>query len=221
MSAELSWLRNMMVQNFQSPSYPTLFWKPKENGVQLSKGPMEFIMLSLSRITISKVQISKSGMITSSSPNLWMETMQITKWIDGGQRHSQYWTNQQTQLFPPSSMSTYQYTCALGTSYLTMALSSKQPHGSSLEAIWNWQDIFSSLPPTKQWQIGSIYKYLKPTLKKLCEKDPSNWDKYINQALVSYRVTPNLATAETPFFLVYGRDPNLPLHQLLEPMQWF
>ena len=33
--------------------------------------------------------------------------------------------------------------------------------------------------------------------------------------------TPNLATAESPFFLVYGRDPNLPLHQLLEPMQCF
>ena len=27
--------------------------------------------------------------------------------------------------------------------------------------------------------------------------------------------------AETPFFLVYGRDPNLPLHQLLKPMQHF
>ena len=39
--------------------------------------------------------------------------------------------------------------------------------------------------------------------------------------LASYRVTLNLATAETPFFLVYGRDPNLPLHQLLEPMQHF
>ena len=49
----------------------------------------------------------------------------------------------------------------------------------------------------------------------------SNWDKYINQVLASYRVTPNLATAETTFFLVYGRDPNLPLHQLLEPMQSF
>ena len=44
---------------------------------------------------------------------------------------------------------------------------------------------------------------------------------YINQVLASYRVTLNLAMAETPFFLVYGRDPNLPLHQLLEPMQRF
>ena len=63
--------------------------------------------------------------------------------------------------------------------------------------------------------------YLKPTLKKLCKKDPANWDKYINEVLASYRVTPNLATAETPFFLVYGTDPNPPLHQLLEPMQQF
>ena len=43
----------------------------------------------------------------------------------------------------------------------------------------------------------------------------------MNQVLASYRITLNLATAETPFFLVYGRDPNLPLHQLLEPMQHF
>ena len=66
-----------------------------------------------------------------------------------------------------------------------------------------------------------FHKYLKPTLKKLCEKDPTNWDKYLNQVLASCRITPNLATAESPFFLVYGRDPNLPLHQRLEPMQHF
>ena len=30
-----------------------------------------------------------------------------------------------------------------------------------------------------------------------------------------------LATPETLFFLVYGGDPNLPLHQLLEPIQQF
>ena len=66
-----------------------------------------------------------------------------------------------------------------------------------------------------------FHKYLKPTLKKLCEKDPTNWNKYLNQVLASYRITPNLAMADSPFFLVYGRDPNLPLHQLLEPMQYF
>ena len=70
-------------------------------------------------------------------------------------------------------------------------------------------------------KLEVFHKYLKPTLKKLCEKDPTNWDKYLNQVLASYRIPSNLATAESPFFLVYGRDPNLPLHQLLEPMQHF
>ena len=82
--------------------------------------------------------------------------------------------------------------------------------------------IFSTpYHPQSNGKLEVFHKYLKPTLEKLCEKDPSNWDKYINQVLPSYRVTPNLATAETPFFLVYGRDPNLPLYQLLEHMQWF
>ena len=70
-------------------------------------------------------------------------------------------------------------------------------------------------------KLEVFHKYLKPTLKKLCEKDPANWDKYITQVLTSDRITPNLATAESPFFLIYNRDPNLPLHQLLEPMQHF
>ena len=74
--------------------------------------------------------------------------------------------------------------------------------------------------PQSNGKLEVFHKYLKSTLKKL-QKDPANWDKYINQVLASYRVTSNLATAETPFFLVYGRDPNLPLHQLLEPMQQF
>ena len=82
--------------------------------------------------------------------------------------------------------------------------------------------IFSApYHPQSNGKLEVFHKYLKPTLKKLCENDPANWDKYINQVLASYRITPNLATAESPFFLVYGRDPNLPLHQLLEPMQHF
>ena len=82
--------------------------------------------------------------------------------------------------------------------------------------------IFSApYHPQSNGKLEVFHKYLKPTLKKPCEKDPTNRDKYLNQVLASYRITSNLATAETPFFLVYGRDPNLPLHQLLEPIQHF
>ena len=82
--------------------------------------------------------------------------------------------------------------------------------------------IFSApYHPQSNGKLKVFHKYLKPTLKICCERDPTNWDKYLNQVLASYRITPNLATAETPFFLVYGRDPNHPLHKLLEPMQHF
>ena len=82
--------------------------------------------------------------------------------------------------------------------------------------------IFSTpYNPQSNGKLEVFHTYLKPTLKKFCKKDPTNWDKYLNQVLASYRITPNLATAESPFFLVYGRDPNLSLHQLLKPMQHF
>ena len=82
------------------------------------------------------------------------------------------------------------------------------------------EQIFSArYHPQSNGKLEVFHKYLKAKLKKLCVKDPSNWDQYLNQVLASYRVTPNIATAEMPFFLVYGRDQNLPLHQLLEPMQ--
>ena len=69
--------------------------------------------------------------------------------------------------------------------------------------------IFSApYHPQSNRKLEVFHKYLKPTLKKLCEKDPSNWDKYINQVLASYRVTPNLATAETPFFWSMEETPT-------------
>ena len=82
--------------------------------------------------------------------------------------------------------------------------------------------IFSApYHPQSNDKLEVFHKLPETMLKKLCEKDPMNWDKYLNQVFASYRITLNLATVETPFFLVYGRDPNLPLHQLLETMQHF
>ena len=47
--------------------------------------------------------------------------------------------------------------------------------------------IFSApYHPQSNGRLEVFHKNLKPTLKKICEKDPSNWDKYINQVLASY-----------------------------------
>ena len=96
-----------------------------------------------------------------------------------------------------------------------MAQNSRTPSWTRILKQLGIERIFSApYHPQSNGKLEVFHKYLKPTLKKLCEKDLSNWDKYINQVLASYRVTPNLATVQkSPFFLVYGRDPNLPLHQ--------
>ena len=70
-------------------------------------------------------------------------------------------------------------------------------------------------------KLETFHKLLKPTLKKICAGDQDNWDDYIKQVLGTYRGVPNLTTGESPFFLVYGRDGNQPLHQLLQPLTRF
>ena len=101
-----------------------------------------------------------------------------------------------------------------------MALSCKNNLMDQVLKQLGIERIFSApYHPQSNGKLEVFPKYLKPTLKKLCEKDPLNWDKYVKQVLASYRVTHNLATSEMPFFLVYGRDLYLPFHQLLEPMQ--
>ena len=63
-------------------------------------------------------------------------------------------------------------------------------------------NIIFSAPyhPQSNGKLEVFHKYLKLTLKMLCESDPDNWDQYLNQVLTHYHMTPHLATGETPFF---------------------
>ena len=72
--------------------------------------------------------------------------------------------------------------------------------------------IFSApYHPQSNGKLETFHKFLKPTL----------WDDYVKQVLGTYRGVPNLTTGESPFFLVYGRDGNQPVHQLLQPLTRF
>ena len=75
--------------------------------------------------------------------------------------------------------------------------------------------------PQSNGKLETFHKFLKPTLKKMCADDQDNWDHYVEQVLGTYRGVPNLTTGESPFFLVYGRDGNQPVHQLLQPLTRF
>ena len=99
--------------------------------------------------------------------------------------------------------------------------SKNQLMGDILQQLGIHQIFSTPYHPQRNRKLEVFHKYLKPTLKKLCENDPDKWVQHLNQVLTSYGMTPHLATCEPPVFLVHQRDPNLPLHQVLEPMQCF
>ena len=41
------------------------------------------------------------------------------------------------------------------------------------------------------------------------------WDEFMVLATASYNFVPNVASKESPFFLLFGRDPYIPLNKLL------
>ena len=69
-------------------------------------------------------------------------------------------------------------------------------------------------------KLEVFHKYLKPKLKKLCEQDPPIGINTSMKFLLATEWHLILPLWKTSFFLVCGRDQNLPL-QLLEPMQCF
>lgn len=57
---------------------------------------------------------------------------------------------------------------------------------------------------------------LKKMLKRLCEKRPKDWDRYIDAALFAYREAPQESTGFSPFELLYGRTVRGPVQILKE-----
>jgi len=52
---------------------------------------------------------------------------------------------------------------------------------------------------------------LQKILASFVSEKQDDWDVYLPYALASYRFSPNATTKESPFFVTYGRDPNLPI----------
>ena len=50
----------------------------------------------------------------------------------------------------------------------------------------------------------------------MCQEDKEAWDQVLPQILFAYRCCPHTSTGESPFTLVHGRDPVLPIHKLIK-----
>ena len=47
------------------------------------------------------------------------------------------------------------------------------------------------------------------------------WDEFMDLATATYNFVPNVTSKEGPFFLMFGRDPYMPLNQLLTQARWY
>ena len=52
-------------------------------------------------------------------------------------------------------------------------------------------------------------------LSKCAERNGKDWDKQLPFVLFAYRATEQASTGESPFYLLYGRDPQLPSESTL------
>ena len=52
-------------------------------------------------------------------------------------------------------------------------------------------------------------------IAKSCEKRPYDWDVQLPCLLFAYRASAQESTKESPFFLLYGRDPRIPTESAL------
>ena len=66
--------------------------------------------------------------------------------------------------------------------------------------------------PTGNAACERFHKYLNASMTILRSKDePTDWDTYLQAVLFSYRVSVNDATGYSPYFLISGRMPTVPL----------
>ena len=74
----------------------------------------------------------------------------------------------------------------------------------------------SPYTPRSNGKVENFNKFLKATIRKLCQDDTASWDLVIDQILWIYRCCPHTSTGECPSMLVHAREPNLPLHKLFQ-----
>ena len=77
------------------------------------------------------------------------------------------------------------------------------------------QTFTSPYTPRSNGKTENFNKFLKASIRKLCQEDTATWDQVCDQILFAYRCYPHTSTGEAPYTLLYGRDPPLPIQKLI------
>ena len=74
----------------------------------------------------------------------------------------------------------------------------------------------SGYHPQTDGLVEKFNSTLQGMISKASDKNPTEWDKQLPLLLFAYRSVVQESTKESPFFLLYGRDPRLPTGTILE-----
>ena len=61
--------------------------------------------------------------------------------------------------------------------------------------------------PKGNSRIENVHSFLKDTIAKFTYDSQLEWDDALPLATYCYNITPSVDHPESPFYLVYGRDP--------------
>ena len=71
--------------------------------------------------------------------------------------------------------------------------------------------------PQSNAKVERFHRTLHDVISKKLHDDLASWDLHLNQTLSAIRVSVSDTTQHSPFFLLHGRDPVLPLDNILKP----
>ena len=78
------------------------------------------------------------------------------------------------------------------------------------------QHFTSPYTPWSNGKMDNFNKFLKASIRKLCQEDTVAWDQVLDQILCVYRICPHTSTVKAPYALLYNRDPPLPVQKLIK-----
>ena len=73
--------------------------------------------------------------------------------------------------------------------------------------------------PKSNGKTENFNRFLKDSISKLFQADMADWDQVLGQILMAYRCCPHTSSGKSPFFLVYNKDPVVPIHTLIKPVK--
>ena len=84
--------------------------------------------------------------------------------------------------------------------------------------LMNTDKIFKSgYRPQTNGLVERFNATLAQSLSMYVSSNQKDWDEHLNSVLFAYRASPSEVTAESPFYMLYGREPLLPMDTALLP----